>query len=278
MKHSSKKTLLNVVICQLFLFSISLNSQTLADNSRLDLFYDDVQNSAQGAFHVFTNPVRWERSDWLCFGGVIAGGALLFTIDSEVDHLIKRNRHSSMNKLADFGSSFGNPVTVVALTGAIYSYGILFKNEWARETAVIFTSSLIAGGLVQTASKKIAGRARPYMNLGENHFRPFPSTDNFHSFVSGHTLVSVSTALILAKRVNNNYLKSIFYTLGGIGAWARMYQQNHFSSDVFLGAALSYSTVMAAINWQDSSKVKESKKTDYSVNFNMQKIDLAIYF
>ncbi|KAA3617568.1 MAG: phosphatase PAP2 family protein [Calditrichaeota bacterium] len=278
MKYSSKILFILVIFYPILLLSSDLNNQPPKENDRLHLFYQDIQNSLQGTFHVFTNPVRWEQNDWFYFGSTIAGGALLFSIDSDIDRIIKRNRNSSLDKLANFGSFLGSPTTVITLTGVIYSYGILFKNEWARETAIIFTSSLIAGGAIQTTSKKLAGRARPYMNLGKSHFDPFPSTDDFHSFVSGHTLVSVSTALILAKRIDNIYAKTFFYTLGGIGAWARMYQRNHFSSDVFLGTVLSFATVSAAINWQKSFRGKKENKVQYSINFSYQKIMVNVYF
>lgn len=280
MKPFSKYILTFFIVYLQFPFSSGLNSQALKENDRLDMFSNDIQSSLQGSFHVFKNPVNWEKSDWLYLGGTIVGATLLFSVDNKIDRFFKRNRNSSLDKLADFGSFFGSPIAVVALTGSIYSYGLLFKNDWARETAILFTSSLIAGGVIQTFSKTMAGRARPYMDLGKRNFKPFPSTDNFHSFVSGHTLVSVSTALILAKRVNNYYLKSFFYTLGGIGAWARMYQRNHFSSDVFLGAALGYATVLAAIKWQKQSLNKGGKerKTSYSFSFNAHKIGLNIHF
>jgi membrane-associated phospholipid phosphatase len=277
-----KKTITHTFIAftLYFLLGISsgLNSQTIDKRNRLELIYDDIQSSVKGSFHVFTNPVRWEKNDWFYFGGTIAGGALLFTVDEEIDHFFKKRTNPTLDDLSDFGTFYGGSITLVVLTGSIYAYGLLFKDEWARETVVLLTSSLVSSGLIQTISA-MAGRARPYTGFGESRFEPFASPEGFQSFVSGHALVSVSLSHILAKRVNNVYLKSLFYTLGGIGVWARIYDRTHFSSDVFLGGVLGYAAVTAAMNWHQSSSTPEKKeKVNYSFSFGLNKVALNIYF
>jgi len=274
--NKQKKRFIRLTLTALILVPCFLFAQTKEQSSRFQMIGDDLTTVSQGALHILSNPLRWEQSDWLLFGGTLAGGILIFTMDDEIDGFFKRNRSNSQDKLAEFGSYMGRPITVVALTAAIYSYGIIAKNDWARETAIIFTASLIPGGIVQTVSKTAAGRARPYMGFGKNKFEPFKQQEDYNSFVSGHTLVTASTALILAQRVNNVYLKGLFYSVGLVGAWARMYQRNHFASDVFLGMALGYATVNAAFSWINQREKTENKS--YGFYFNSNRIGLIIAF
>lgn len=264
-KKSRKKIFIILVWISLILLPSSLFSQIAGETTRFQMISHDVSAVSEGVLHILTNPVRWEKSDWLFLGGTLGAGLLLFTLDDEIDNFFKHNRSTSQDKLAEFGSYMGKPITIVTLTAAIYSYGIIAKNKWARETAVLLTVSLIPGGIIQTVSKTTAGRARPYMGFGNNNFEPFKQQEDYNSFVSGHTLVTSSTALILANRVENDYLKVIFYSVGLVGAWARMYQRNHFASDVFLGMALGYATVNAAFSWIDTKKQKEKSAFSFYI-------------
>jgi hypothetical protein len=74
-------------------------------------------------------------------------------------------------------------------------------------------ASVLNSGLLQTISKEAVGRVRPAANRSPFTFRPFSNDAAYHSFPSGHTMLSVATSWILARQVNFVPLKVVFFTL-----------------------------------------------------------------
>ena len=240
----------------LIIFLTFLSALSLKAQSKFDLILSDVSETGEGIIHVSSAPLSWGWTD----AAMLAGGALAFSIlynnDQAIFNSLEKNRGRTLNSLSDIGTTYGEPLTVALITGTIYSFGILFNDKWARETAQILTATLVPAGAVQTISKISAGRARPYLGLGSKEFEPFRRGEDYYSFVSGHTLVAVGTSLVLAKRINNNYIKGLLYGMAALGGWSRLYSRNHFSSDVFLGSALAFAASSAALNWHDKRSIK----------------------
>lgn len=246
----------------------------------LEIFNSDLKRTADGIIHVASQPLHWSEGDFLLFGGTITAGALFFPVDNKIDGFFRRNQTNRARKWAKLGSAYGEPVTVVSLTAALYTFGIISGDEWSRETAVILTSALIPAGAVQTISKLSAGRARPYMGLGNENFKFWRKGEDYYSFVSGHTLVAMSTSLVLAERIKNTYASAVLYGMAGLSAWSRMYLRNHFSSDVFLGTALSFATVYSALNAHSEKPAvyKDKNSAGFSFNASINNITVQIHF
>ena len=52
----------------------------------------------------------------------------------------------------------------------------------------------------------------------------------------------MNLSTLLAANTNNNYLKALAFVPALLTASSRMYQNHHWASDVFLGAAIGYFT------------------------------------
>jgi hypothetical protein len=127
-----------------------------------------------------------------------------------------RNHSKTADKLADFGVEYGEPVTVVVLTGGLYTVGLIAGSEWLRESCVILSASLLPSGMIQTATKIAAGRARPHLGLGHAEFDPFRGEEGYYSFFSGHSMVAMATSHVFAKRIANAFAKVGLYSLGAV--------------------------------------------------------------
>jgi membrane-associated phospholipid phosphatase len=253
------------ILIIILIFSIPLFPQ--ADQPSLfNNFKSDLSTSAEGAGHVISSPLRWQSEDWLNFSAVIGGAAAISIFEKDIRKFIFNNKSSGFNTLADLGEIYGEPLMVVLLTGSLYSTGLILNDDWLRETSVILTAAILPSGIIQTTSKIIAGRARPYLNLENYYFEPFRQEEDFYSFVSGHTMVAVSTSWILAKRINNNLAKGMFYTAGIISAYSRLYHDEHWMSDVLLGGTLGILSANSVINWLENKKEKK-QNSDYTWQF-----------
>jgi membrane-associated phospholipid phosphatase len=257
------KQLLKFRICLFILFiilNVVLYAQDQESNTMGRRFTSDVSDAFDGSVHVVTRPFHWQGDDWLNFGYVIAGAAAISLFDTEVRNFFLRNESGSDHVLVKIGEFYGEPLSVVAITGCIYLFGNIADNDWARETAVIMTAALIPGGICQTIAKISAGRARPYLELGPNYFEPFRREEDYYSFVSGHTLVATATSLVLASRINNAIAKGALYSIGLLTGVARLYSDDHWISDVFLGGLLAGAVTYSASKWHDEKKQSHTNR------------------
>lgn len=119
-----------------------------------------------------------------------------------------------------------------------------------RETAALGlhgVEAIIAGSLVAGVIKSVVGRARPYLDVTEPHDLGFMrglGDRRYRSFPSGHTVAGFAAATVVTAETRRWWPDSQWYIgpvmYGGaalIGA-SRMYTNNHWASDVVMGAAI----------------------------------------
>ncbi|MFQ5629351.1 MAG: phosphatase PAP2 family protein [bacterium] len=198
---------------------------------------------------MLTSPLRWRGNDWALFGGLVAGTVALSLIDEDVNSFFQRNQGKIGNDLSEIGVELGEARVVVLLTGGVYAFGLIGDNDWARETAVILTASLIPMGSVQALTNNLVGRARPKIGEGAWVFDPFTRQEAYASFFSGHTLTAMSMAHVFGKRIDNPAAKIFFYGAGSLAAVSRLYNEDHWLTDVVFASAVSITSVNAVAKW-----------------------------
>ena len=282
MVHSNKTSLFNshrrVFLLIVILGACNLASvqgQSVPSPGRWQLLKQDVSDAFYSSTHVLSQPLRWERKDVITFGLISIGTIGLTIFEKDFRRIVLKNKNKNLDKLMKAGETYGDPVAVFLLTGAMYLYGITMKDSWFRETSVIMTSTLFSGGIYQTMAKNLAGRARPYLEIGNRHFEPFRREEDYFSFVSGHTLVAVGTSLVLAKQINQTFATILLYGFGFIGAYSRMYNDYHWFSDVFLGASLAIATSNSSAD-QRCHKKKDQSMVHWNIYPRGNGIGIAV--
>lgn len=105
-----------------------------------------------------------------------------------------------------------------------------------RRHGVILIMVLIIGAVFNSLMlKPLIGRARPFEGLEHITLLITPPADA--SFPSGHTLVSLSSALVILNA--NKKLGIISLILAVLTAFSRMYLYVHFPTDILAGAILA---------------------------------------
>jgi hypothetical protein len=244
--------------CLLVALLISINSPLSAQQNQSSSlpgkFISDVSHVFGGAGHVLTSPVRWHGKDWAIFGSVLGGTVALSFLDEEVNDFFLRNHGKTADKLSDIGVEYGEPATAVILTGSLYAVGLIAGSDWLRESCVILSASLLPDGIIQTVTKRASGRARPRLGHGHHEFDPFRNEESHYSFFSGHTMVAMTTSHVFAKRLDNVPAKAVLYGLGGIAGLSRMYNEDHWLTDVVLGNVLAIASVNSVSKWLEAKK------------------------
>lgn len=239
------------------------DSVTVKKNSTLYRFAD-------ATVHTFISPIHWKGKDWLTVGAVFAGTALSTFADNPVRKFITRQDSKFLDNIEQAGYHYGKPYAALIMTGGFLATGVVFKNEWATETAAILGAAYLTSGAVQSLMKTAIGRARPDMEHGNMSFKPMSKLPGYHSFPSGHIQMAMVSAMVLAERVKNPWLKGAFYTTAGITFFSRLYVDAHWTSDLVFGTAISYFCTKAIIKRMEQNKTKvqnNDKKQAFKTQF-----------
>lgn len=244
MKHTF--TLFFAILFSFFLWS---QKDSLEAHKSIPMqVLQDVKNTASTVLFAYQRPFQWKKKQWIQFGAV-AGITLASTlIDEETERFFRNNRSKFLDGLSSAGDRLGRPANNVPFYIGFYGAGLITKNEWIQNTSTMVFASMAISGFVQTITKDAVGRARPDAKLGNTAFKPFGGRA-YHSFPSGHALLSISTTWVLARQLKPLPLKILFYAIPTVVSWSRIYDGAHWLSDVILGNALGVAAAETVLKY-----------------------------
>lgn len=273
-----------LVICCL-IWTFSQGQDTLIapqEEPRQSLWKDlahDGGNVLRGVGHFYTAPAHWDKQDAWVAAGVATGTAVLWLADEPINDYFTNQAAGVPQGIKDAGFYFGKPLYNYGLTGGIYAVGLFTRNEKLRHTGVLIISSNTAAGLLQTFLKTAVGRARPYSGKGSAAFKPFASEEYYHSFPSGHAILSFTTAYAISKQFESPWIKGGIWALGLVTPVSRMWAGAHWASDVGFGIMLSVITVESIDRFlkkrESDLKDPSKKKISWNLNFTGKTIGVT---
>jgi|SRR6266853_464535 len=183
----------------------------------------------------FTAPVRWDRKDWLIFGGVTAGVGLALVFDEDIRSRIQRNRNSTVDSVFSAVEPFGQEYSAGVLL-AFYVGGEFLHDPRAKSVALDgISASIIASGLMVQPLKYVIGRSRPNKDQGAYDFHPLNGSA---SFPSGHATQAFAVATVISEHYDSLWITLTAYGLASAVGYARLNNDEHWTSDVLAGAAI----------------------------------------
>jgi membrane-associated phospholipid phosphatase len=239
---------------------------TLLFGQRQEVTYrPDILRFGDGVLYTYSSPARWDGKDWAVLGGLVAATTALTFLDHPVQEFWQNKDCPLLDGLERVGYHYGKPYTAFAFTGGFYLTGMIFKNQWAKETGLILGTTLLTSGSIMGILKNAAGRGRPAPDMDNLEFRPFDKSPAWHSFPSGHSSISFGISLVMARRVESVPLKITFYSLAGITALSRMYTDSHWISDVSFGGMIAWFCADAAIKRMQMNRFRVKRRQDVLV-------------
>ncbi len=193
---------------------------------------------------VATAPVCWDKEDWIIAGSTIAATSLIYIFDDDIRTVFQKNRSSFTDNLsANFIEPFGSGKYSVPLLGLLYLYGEIDQNPKSKIVALNGVKTFVLSAAFVTILKQIGKRHRPYQDYEGNSTKwdgPFGDSE-YTSFPSGHTLVSFALASYLSSAYKDKLWVGITsYSIAGLVGLSRLNDDEHWGSDVFVGAVLGY--------------------------------------
>jgi membrane-associated phospholipid phosphatase len=236
----------------LFAHCQSLNAQT--DSTALSTTVrEDVLTALRGAEHVFVSPLHWQCRDLGAVSGTlwITGGSAFF--DQHLRDAAQQDGNAHA-RVADAARVYGEGWFVVGVTLGAYGTGILIKDRWLRETALLAGTAILVSTVVTRVLKPVIGRGRPYLNSGNGIFRMFSlAEEDYHSFPSGHTVAAFALSSVLAARIDHPLATIGLYGMASLTALSRVYTDQHWFSDVIFGGILASAIGRSLVTWHDQS-------------------------
>lgn len=186
-------------------------------------------------------PFEWKGKELLILAAIGGGTFGLMQIDEAVRDEMLLNRDYVKSIPMEFGRYWGEPLVSIAFSAAFLIHGITSDNLANKKLGYEIGQSFLYTGGVTVMLKNLFGRSRPYMGRGAFSFYPFHlKSYRYWSLPSGHTSLAFSLSTVLSKNLDSDALKAAAFLPAVLTAFSRVYNNYHWVSDVFLGAALGY--------------------------------------
>tara|TARA_R110002020_G_scaffold114593_3_gene263531 strand:- start:39635 stop:40474 length:840 start_codon:yes stop_codon:yes gene_type:complete len=269
------------------LFTITSTGQTVvsadAKESTWDLFTYDFGNIFKSVGYSYTRPLQWQGKQWLQLGGVAAGVGAVYLFDVQTSDIIRDTEAHIPDLVKEYGEVYGAPQYNYLATSGVYLTGLFTHNEKLRRTGVLLIASATSVGVLQQLTKSLVGRARPVANQGKAYFDPFNSDRNYHSFPSGHAMLAFTNAYAIGKQFKNPWVKSGIYVVGLIPGVSRIWDGQHWLSDVALGVAISIFTVESIDRYLDAKYDEkyndpQDKKLSWDLSIAPGQMGITVHF
>ena len=187
-------------------------------------------------------PGRWHGKDWLRLGLITAGSVLMMQVDQPVRDAVLRDQERYYHSFPiEAGRIWGEWYTPPIVVGAFGLHGWLTDNASSKQIGFEMVQAVVYSEAITQTLKIAFGRARPYENKGAFSFHPFTLSDiGFHSLPGGHNTNGWAMSAVLSRNAHSNALKILAYIPAALTFVSRVYQDQHWTSDDFLGAAIGY--------------------------------------
>jgi len=220
----------------LFLFIIPLKLTFAQTDSLLN---NDFNNLINVSADFYTSPLRFDSEDWIKLSSVIGVAAFASLADKEVRSFSQQNKSRFAKNIFSIDKYY-----YVELVGAsiivFYGYGLICDNNDVRKLALKLTEATFLATSLTVVTKTVIGRGRPNKQERQYYTNPFTFNNDYNSFPSGHTTLAFAYSTVMANEVDNVFWKIGWYSLAGLVGYARIYHNQHWFSDVLMGAAIGY--------------------------------------
>jgi membrane-associated phospholipid phosphatase len=170
-------------------------------------------------------------------GAIAALGALTIAVADEPARDWAQDpahRSDTADDVADVVRKFGQWSGVLVVTGGLVGTGLIANEPKLLHAGFRVGASVLVAGVVTQGAKWAFGRVRPDATDDEWDFQPFSGNE---SMWSGHSTFAFAMATSLSQDIDRTWATVGLYTLATATAWSRVYDSEHWVSDVVVGAA-----------------------------------------
>ena len=169
---------------------------------------------------------------------VAAAFALTYVFDKDIRSDLAGSHSTTMKSLTNFGSLAGDPYIHLGATALLYGVSAATDSPRFLKLGQELGEALILADGTTVVLKEAIGRGRPTTGSDNSNYRPFQFKTDYDSLSSMHTASSFAIAHVLASKTPSLPVKILCYAAAGFVGFSRLYKEQHWASDLVLGAAI----------------------------------------
>jgi membrane-associated phospholipid phosphatase len=152
--------------------------------------------------------------------------------------------------LAKTVNPLGTQHRLVPAMAITYVGALLTHHETLAIGTLNTAAGYVASDLVESVLKPVVGRERPFVEGNSHRFRPFTANNgDWHSFPSAHVAHIAAIAAAVSEQTHSRPISAVGDVLVTLVAWDRVYEDQHWTSDVTATMVLSSLVSGAMVRW-----------------------------
>lgn len=264
----------------LFCFLVITNNNAQNENSKSigEKLLDDGRIFLYDGASYFTSPLRFSVDDWALTGKTVTSTFLFFHLDEFITDAVARETTETLNDdFWDVPTSYGIVGYANILSLVTYGAGLFASEDEVRRVGRMMFQSISYSGITVMALRILFGRERPYSGKGAWAFTGINFDNEVQSFPSGHTTVAFAFSTILAEYFDSAFSRIFFYGMASLTGFSRVYNNQHWFSDVFVGAILGITSGFFVLNEEKKRMNNTESKLSFVITQNRIGIKYAIW-
>ena len=200
--------------------------------------------------------------DGLFVAGILLGARLIHPLDAHYQRRLQDSSTQANRKLQVLSKVVRTTAAPGAyiVGGTLYAAGRLSHNSKMADLGLHGAEALLIGEATATTMKILVGRARPYVGTGPNDygFGRGLSRGDYKSFPSGHAVAAFAAAAAVTSETSRHapdtrwIVGPIMYGGAALVGVSRMYNNQHWASDVIVGAGIGTLAGLKVVRYQHS--------------------------
>lgn len=207
-----------------------------------------ISSIAIGQKDSLSHSARASSRAWILPVGIAASAAL----DPEVREWTLHTHSRSLDRFARILNPLGTAQRLVPAMVLTYVSAFLTGHESLANGTLNTAAAYVASDLVESALKPMIGRERPHVKGNSHRFRPFTANGDWHSLPSAHVAHITSIGQAISMQTQSGPVTALCGSLVALVAWDRVYEDQHWTSDVTATIALSSVVSGATVRWLES--------------------------
>jgi hypothetical protein len=188
-----------------------------------------VKRTLQDQKELYLTPFKPSNFKWDAL--VLGGTAALLASDRHIEKHIGTDHYTFYQATSDVAIA-----GLGATLGGVWIWGLKGNHPHAKETGLLELETLVNTFLIYTPMQLVAGRQRPGEGNGNGDF--FQHHNINTSFPGGHAMFTFAMATVLSHEYSQKWVQVLAYSAASIVTVSRFMARDHWSSDMFVGAAL----------------------------------------
>jgi PAP2 superfamily len=201
----------------------------MRDSDHQGIVMRSVKRTLEDQKELYRGPFKRSNIKWDAL--VLGGTTALLVTDRHIEKHIGTAHYTFYQATSDVAIA-----GLGATLGGVWIWGIKSDHPHAKETGVLELETLVDTFLIYTPMQLLAGRQRPGEGNGNGDFWKHHNINT--SFPGGHAMFTYAMSTVVSHEYPQKWVQALAYSAASIVTVSRFLARDHWSSDMFAGAAL----------------------------------------